>query len=99
MPAKNAQRGAIVWAHDFEFSAIDWAALGAVAQLEERRRGTPKAGGSSPPSSISNEPNIIRLGAHEFRSHFGYYLERAAAGDEVRVTRRGRPFARLLPAA
>jgi prevent-host-death family protein len=99
VPAKNAQRGGIVWAHDFEFSAIDWAALGAVAQLEERRRGTPKAGGSSPPSSTLNQAGVVNLGAHEFRNHFGYYLERAAAGDEVRVTRHGKPFARLLPAA
>jgi prevent-host-death family protein len=34
-----------------------------------------------------------------FRNHFGYYLDRAASGEVVHVTRRGRPFARLLPAA
>ena len=37
------------------------------------------------------------MGANEFRNHFGYYLERAAAGDEIHIARRGRPYARLLP--
>jgi len=41
---------------------------------------------------------VLVLGAHEFRNRFGYYMERAAAGDEIRVSRHGRPFARLLPA-
>ena len=35
--------------------------------------------------------------APEFRNHFGYWMERAAAGDEVVITRRGRRFARLVP--
>jgi hypothetical protein len=51
-PAKNNQRAAINWADAFEFSAIDWRHLGAVAQLEERSAGSRKVGGSSPPSSI-----------------------------------------------
>jgi prevent-host-death family protein len=38
------------------------------------------------------------VGCHEFRNHFGYYLERAAAGEEIRISRRGRPYARLVPA-
>jgi prevent-host-death family protein len=38
------------------------------------------------------------VGSHEFRNHFGYYLERAAAGEEIHISRHGRPFARLLPA-
>jgi prevent-host-death family protein len=33
-----------------------------------------------------------------FRNHFGYYLERAAAGEEVKISRRGRAYARLVPA-
>jgi prevent-host-death family protein len=97
-PAKNAQRGAIVWARDYEFSAVDWTALGAVAQLEERRRGTPKARGSSPLSSTPPDVPCLSMGAHEFRNRFGYYMERAAAGHEIRVSRHGRPFVRLLSA-
>jgi prevent-host-death family protein len=39
------------------------------------------------------------VGCHEFRNHFGYYLDRASAGDEIRISRRGRPYARLVPDA
>jgi len=34
------------------------------------------------------------VGAHQFRNHFGYYLERAAGG-EIRVSRYGRKFVKL----
>ena len=34
----------------------------------------------------------------EFRNRFGYWMERAAAGDEILITRRGRRFAPLGPA-
>lgn len=43
-PALNGQSAALNWAAEYELS-------GAVAQLEERRRGTPEATGSSPVSS------------------------------------------------
>jgi prevent-host-death family protein len=39
------------------------------------------------------------VGAHEFRNRFGFYLERAAAGAEISITRHGRHYARLVPAA
>jgi len=35
------------------------------------------------------------VGAHEFRNRFGWYMERAAVGEEILVTRRGRPQLRL----
>jgi prevent-host-death family protein len=37
------------------------------------------------------------VGAHEFRNLFGHFMERAAAGEEIRITHRGRPRARLVP--
>lgn len=93
-PARNGQRAALHSADEYE--------LGAVAQLEERRRGTAEAGGSSPPSStnrgLSSESTLVEVGAHKFRNHFGYYMERAAAGAEVLVSRRGKPYVRLVPA-
>lgn len=52
------------------------------------------ARGSSP---LSSTPSTVDVGCHEFRNHFGYYLERAAAGDEIRISRRGRPYVRLVP--
>jgi len=38
------------------------------------------------------------VGAHKFRNHFGYYMERVAAGEEVLVTRRGKPLVKPSPA-
>jgi prevent-host-death family protein len=91
-PPKNGQRACLNRAVDFELP-------GAVAQLAERLHGMQQARGSSPLSSISPPapPEVLRVGAHEFRNHFGYYLERAADGHEVLVSRRGRPYVRLLP--
>ena len=88
-PPANAQRACINLAEDYEFA-------GAVAQLEERRAGSAKVRGSSPLSSTPSAP--LQTGCHEFRNHFGYYLEQAAAGHEIEISRRGRPYARLVPA-
>ncbi len=88
-PPGNGQRASINLAEDYEFA-------GAVAQLEERRAGSAKVRGSSPLSSTP--PPALRTGCHEFRNHFGHYLEQAAAGHEVEISRRGRPYARLVPA-
>lgn len=91
-PPLNGQRACINSAEDFLLP-------GAVAQLEERQSGTLEARGSSPLSSTSSPdpPEVLRIGCHEFRNHFGYYLERAADGHEVLISRRGRPYARLIP--
>jgi prevent-host-death family protein len=92
--ARNHQQAALNWAADYEFP-------GAVAQLAERVTGSDEARGSNPLSSTpSNEakPGVESVGAHEFRNRFGLYLERAAGGSEVLISRRGRPYARLCPA-
>ena len=68
---------------------------GVVAQLGEHLHGMQGVGGSSPPSST---PSRNEVGCHEFRNHFGFYLERAAAGGEIEISRHGRPYARLVPA-
>src|SRR3954463_2158167 len=90
-PARNGQRAALNWAEQFR--------LGAVAQLAERRRGTAEARGSNPLSSTCEAvaaPAVEEVGAHEFRNHFGYFMEQAARGTEVLVSKRGRPFVRML---
>jgi prevent-host-death family protein len=89
-PTKNGQRASLNHAVDFEFA-------GAIAQLEERLRGTQEAAGSSPASSTPCSPEVLRVGANKFRNHFGYYLEKAGEGHEVLVSRRGRPYVRLSP--
>jgi prevent-host-death family protein len=86
---RNGQRACLNWAREYELS-------GAVAQLGERRRGTPEATGSSPVSSTS--VTSVTVGAHEYRNHFGWYMERAAAGESFLITRRGKPYARLSSA-
>lgn len=92
-PAENNQRAALHFASDYP--------LGAVAQLAERMHGMHEAGGSNPPSSTPQEAAaggaVNTVGAHIFRNHFGWYMQRAAAGESFNVTRRGRPFARLVP--
>jgi len=40
---------------------------------------------------------LVTVGAHEFREHFGWYMERAAACESFLITRRGKPYARLSP--
>lgn len=103
-PARNKQRAAINFAVDYE--------LGAVAQLAERVGGTDEAEGSSPSSSTS-EPGrasgIIfpsresfadlegTVGMDEFYAKLAQYVRRAETGEEVQVTRWGRPVARLGP--
>ncbi len=90
---RNRQRAAINWAADYE--------LGAIAQLGERRNGIAKVVGSSPTGSTQNSPPAegVEVGAHEFRNRFGWYMERAKAGEEFLVTRRGKPYVRLVPAS
>ena len=88
--ARNARRAAINWAESYELA-------GAVAQLGERRHGMAEVRGSSPLSSTPQTGDEVTVGAHEFRAKFGYWIERAAAGDEILITRRGRRYARLGP--
>jgi prevent-host-death family protein len=88
-PPRNGQRGSLNWASAYE--------LGAIAQLGERRYGIPKVAGSSPASSTGTAADGITIGCHEFRNRFGWYAERAHGGEEIVVTRHGRPYLRLVP--
>lgn len=100
-PARNGQEAALNWAHVFDFASLDWSnlqQLGAIAQLEERGHGMAEAVGSSPTSSIPERtPAAASVGAEELRERLGAYLPRVRDGDEFVVTRRGRPYARLVP--
>ena len=58
-----------------------------------------KSGFESRPASstlVDRGPSNV-VGAHEFRNHFGYYMERAAAGLQILITRRGKPHSHLGP--
>jgi prevent-host-death family protein len=93
-PTRNGQRACVNLEADFLLS-------GAVAQWNERPAGSRKVVGSNPTSSTP-QPGaahaVVRCGSNEFRDHFGYYLEQAAAGAEIHISRHGRPYARLMPA-
>ena len=51
-PTRNNQSARIHWARDYEFGAR-LTSRGPIAQLGERRAGSAKVGGSSPPGSIA----------------------------------------------
>lgn len=96
--ARNNQEVGLNWAHDYEFSSIDWSRAGAIAQLEERRHGMAEAVGSSPTSStpLSSDLQAFQIvGADEFRNRLGHFLQLATSGIDTVVTRRGKPLVRL----
>ena len=89
--ARNGQRAGLHFAEEYT--------LGAIAQLEEHLHGMQGVGGSSPPSSTPSAADTeTAVGAHEFRNRFGWYMECAAAGEELLVTHRGRPRIRVTAA-
>ena len=88
-PPGNGQRAGVNLAGQYR--------LGAIAQLGERPAGSREVVGSSPTSSTSHPDGQITVGAHEFREKFGHWMERAAGGDEILITRHGRLHARLGP--
>ena len=89
-PPRSGQRASIHFASEYEFP-------GAIAQLGERLHGMQEVAGSSPASSTPS-PADTTVSAHAFRELFGHYMERAAAGEEILVTRHGKPSVRLIPA-
>lgn len=42
---------------------------------------------------------MFEIGAFDAKTHLSSLLDRVAQGEEVLITRRGRPVARLVPAA
>ena len=82
--AKNAQRAALNWAADYEFR-------GAVAQLEVAPAWHAGGRGFESRQLHSSEARDEVVGAHIFRNHFGWYMQRAHAGERFLVTRRGKP--------
>jgi hypothetical protein len=55
--------------------------------------------GSSPISSTPSPGADIVVGAHALRERFGYWMQLAAAGTDVIVTRHGTTRVRLTQAA
>jgi hypothetical protein len=89
-PAQNGQLAGVTMAAEYR--------LGAIAQLGERSAGSRKVAGSNPASSTSPGADVV-VGAHAFRERFGYWMELAAAGTDVVVTRHGTRRVRLTRTA
>lgn len=92
-PARNGQQAAINWAANYELTH------GAVAQLARASAWHVEGRGfeSHQLHSQVRASKTETVGADLFRTRFGQFLDRAAAGAEILITRRGRPFARLGP--
>ena len=96
VPPRNGQRSCINLADDYEFD-------GAVAQLARAPRWQRGGQGFESPQLHSNPP--MSIGSDEFRNRLGYYLDLAAEGQELTITRWGKRFLRVtlwqpqLPAA
>jgi prevent-host-death family protein len=88
---RNNQEACINLADSFDFD-------GAIAQLGERRHGMAEVVGSSPTSSTT-APEAVTVGSNPFRDRLGYWMDRVAGGDEIVITRHGKPRIRLSPAA
>jgi len=87
-PTRTNQVGAVNMASTYE--------LGAVAQLGRASAWHAEGHGfESRQLHSSDAPSEHQVGAHQFREKFGYWMERAAAGEEILITRWGRRFARL----
>jgi PD-(D/E)XK endonuclease len=89
-PARNGQRAGVTMAARYR--------LGAVAQLGERSAGSRKVVGSIPISSTPSSGADVVVGAHAFRERFGYWMQLAAAGTDIVITRHGTTRVRLTRA-
>jgi PD-(D/E)XK endonuclease len=97
-PPQNGQRAALNWAAEYEFGAV--AQLGRARRWQRRGRGFESHQLHS--LDTPGEPvtgTETEVGAHEFRNHFGWYMQRATAGETFLVKRRGKPYVKLSPAA
>ena len=90
--AKNGQRAALHFATDYELGAV--AQLGRALPWHGRGRGFE----SHQLHSLDDRAEAVTVGAHEFRNHFGWYMQRATGGESFLVKRRGKPYVRLGPA-
>ncbi len=90
---QNNQRSCINLADDFTFD-------GAVAQLARARDWQSRGRGFESPQlhSSNSQGAAITIGADTCRVSFGYWLDQVAAGEDVVVTRRGKPMVRLTAA-
>jgi PD-(D/E)XK endonuclease len=86
-PPKNGQRSCINLAEEYEFD-------GAVAQLARAPAWHAGGRGFESPQLHSNPP--LSIGSDEFRNRLGHYLDLAAEGQELTISRWGKRYLRVL---
>ena len=93
-PPRNRQLACINLADDFTFD-------GAVAQLARAMRWQRIGQGFESPQLHSSDspPAPVTVSADACRDSFGQWMDRVAAGEDVVVSRRGKPIIRLTAAA
>ena len=92
-PARNNQRACINLADEYEFA-------GAIAQLVEHLDGIEGAVGSSPTSSTdspSASGPAVTLGSNVLWGDLSGVMDRVRGGEEIIVTRRGKPQFKMTP--
>jgi hypothetical protein len=88
---RNGKRAQLNWAADYELS-------GAVAQLGRALAWHARGHGFKSRQLHSDQSGQAEtVGAHIFRNHFGWYMERAHASERFLVTRRGKPTSAWSP--
>lgn len=99
-PARNNQRAAINFAKDYELGAVAQGKSDALAARRPRVR-IPPAPLSRTDLKFPDRDNFgdlkATVGMDEFYAKLAQYVRRAEAGEEVQVTRWGKPVARLAP--
>ena len=88
--ARNGQQACINLASDYAFP-------GAVAQLARASRWQREGRRFESDQLHDENSGIEEVGAERFGRHPARFLQRAAAGEEFLISRRGRPMARLSP--
>ena len=86
-PVRNGQRSGVNLAGQYEFD-------GAVAQLVRACGWQPQGQGFESPQ-LHSPPPPMSIGSDEFRNRLGYYLDLAAGGQELFITRWGRRYLRM----
>jgi hypothetical protein len=90
-PPRNGQRAGLHWARDHLLS-------GAVAQLGRAPGWHPGGHGFESRQLHSHpieKPGVEQVGAHQFRNHFGWYMERTVAARSSRLRHRRDDHQRL----
>jgi prevent-host-death family protein len=100
-PARNNQRAAINFASDYELGAVAQGKSDVLAARRPRVRIPPAPSLAQANLKFPDRDDFADLkqtvGMDEFYAKLAQYVRRAEAGEEVQVTRWGRPVARLAP--